>query len=242
MSPASRTSSTRRPTGASRLACCLVLGWSSALAAQSVESKAWEPRAWQEPQEPEADEEDGPRLEAELAASTIFQGGTVAVRSRSPLTVEAHFFGVADNEIGTVGLAWTFSRNGLRVIPGIAWSFGSKNRPAPVVTARWSYEHARWLTQGLWVQSLKAYVPEQVVEDGESEEEVLYASILDGIHVSARVGRAELGPLVEYVRYREEQEWKGGARVAWRVAEGFKLVGQLLVPEVEARAGFVWER
>lgn len=205
------------------------------------------PRAGAPEAEP-ADEagEGAPRYEAEFIASTIFQGGTVAARLRSPLTFEAHFFGVADNEIGTVGLAWTFARNGLRIIPGFAWSFGSENRPAPVVTARWSYEHPRWLTQGLWVQSLNAYVPEPAVEHAgagtDEEETVLFASILDGIHVSARVGGGEIGPLVEYVRYREEQAWKGGARAAWRIGGRFKVVGQLLAPQVEARAGFVWER
>jgi hypothetical protein len=60
--------------------------------------------------------------------------------------------------------------------------------------------------------------------------------------VSARVGRLEVGPLVEHIVYREELEWKGGARVAWRGARGFKIVGQILGPGIEARAGFVWER
>ena len=117
------------------------------------------------------DEEAGegaPRFEAEFIASGIFQGGTVALRLPSPLTFEAHYFGVETNEIGTVGLAWTFSRGGLRVVPGIAWSFGSENRPAPVVTARWSYEHWRRLTQGLWVQSLRADAPTSA---GEHDEE-----------------------------------------------------------------------
>lgn len=225
------------------LAVCLLLAAGSAHAQSAEPSRAQEPS---EPKEAEESEEGEPRFEAEFVASTIFQGGTVAVRSRSALTFEAHFFGVADNEIGTVGLAWTFARNGLRIIPGFAWSFGSENRPAPVVTARWSYEHPRWLTQGLWVQSLEAYVPERVPEHGGEgtgeEETVLYASILDGIHVSARLGRGEFGPLFEYVRYREEQAWKGGARAAWRLGGRFKIVGQLLAPEVEARAGFVWER
>lgn len=187
-------------------------------------------------------EEGGPRYEAELVASTIFQGGTVAARLASPLTVEAHYFGVETNEIGMVGLGWTFSRGRLRLVPGVAWSFGSENRPAPVITARWTYEQRRWLTQGLWVQSLNAYVPEKVDADGEEEEVYRYASILDGIHASLRLGLAELGPLVEYIRYREENEWKAGVRGAWLVGGRFKVVGQVLGPGLEARAGFSWER
>lgn len=223
------------------LAVCLLLG-SGVAHAQSAE-----PTRAPESPEPEESEGGEPRFEAEFVASTIFQGGTVAFRLPSPLTFEAHFFGVETNEIGMVGLAWTFSRGALRVIPGVAWSFGSESRPAPVVTARWSYEHERWVTQGLWVQSLQEYsLPEPGDEHGDepSHEAELqrYASILDGVHVSARLGRVEVGPLVEHIGYREAKEWKAGARVAWAAAEGFKIVGQVLGPGVEARAGFVWER
>jgi hypothetical protein len=224
------------------LAVCLLLGNRSAYAQIAEPTGVQEPA---EPKEAEESEEGEPRFEAELIASTLFQGGTVAARLRSPLTFESHFFGVEDNEIGMVGLAWTFSRGGLRVIPGVGWSFGSENRPAPVITARWSYEHRRWLTQGLWVQSLKAYVPPEVghgEEPAAHEESARRASTLDGVHLSARIGRAEVGGLVEHIVYREAEEWKGGARVAWRFDSGFKVVSQVVGPGVEARAGFVWER
>ena len=59
--------------------------------------------------------------------------------------------------------------------------------------------------------------------------------------MSARIGRLEVGPLVEHIQYREEREWKGGARVAWRVGAGLKIVGQVLGPGAEARAGLAWE-
>jgi hypothetical protein len=94
------------------------------------------------------------------------------------------------------------------------------------------------------VQSLRAYLPPKADEEEEAaaeEEAARHASILDGIHVSARVGRLEAGPLIEHIHYREENEWKAGARVAWRVGSGVKIVGQVLGPDVEARAGLAWE-
>jgi hypothetical protein len=114
-------------------ACLLFGGPTLSLAGQRAEALA--------PQEPAgAEEAEEAPVEAEFVASTIFQGGTVALRLRSPLTLEGHYFGVEDNEIGVVGLAWTFTHRELRIVPGIGWAFGSENRPAPVITVRWSYE------------------------------------------------------------------------------------------------------
>lgn len=126
----------------------------------------------------------------------------------------------------------------------MAWAFQSDGRPGPVITARWSYENARWLTQGLWVQSLRARIPAavEVAEDEHPDDEVRHASILDGVHGSAIVGQWEIGPLVEHIRHREEREWKAGGRVAWRAVEGLKLVAQILGPGAEFRGGLVWER
>jgi len=194
--------------------------------------------------EPRPEEGSPPRIEAEFVASTIFQEATIVVRLNSPLSVDAHWFGVEENDIGVIGLSWNFAWRGLNLTPGLGWAFGHENRPAPVVTARWSYEQRRWLTEGLWVQSLKAHLPERVEEGGgeAAEEEVRYASVLDGVHVSARLGRAELGPLVEHIQYREEREWKGGVRAAWLVTRRVRLVAQVLGPDAEVRGGLAWER
>jgi hypothetical protein len=209
--------------------------------------------AWASPQSPNAagdqpergEEESAPSLETEFVASTSFQEGTVIARLRSPLSLDAHYFGLDDNDIGVVGLSWTFAWRSLRVAPGLAWAFGRDNRPAPTLTARWSYEHPRWVTEGLWVQSLEAHLPQQSEESGGEDvgdDEVRHASVLDGVHFSARIGRAELGPLIEHIQYREEREWKGGVRAAWRVARGIRLIAQLLGPDTEVRGGLAWER
>ncbi len=234
----------------------LVMAIPTATAAQGLAATAGPARPLlfvQEPAEHEEEEEhehEGP-VEGEFVASTIFQGATLAVRLREPLALEMHYFGVEENDIGMVGLAWTFRWRELRVSPGLAWAFGAENRPAPVITARWTFESERWLTQGLFVQSLRAYVPgpgsphegspHEGEEHGGEEAAIRHASILDGIHVSARIGRAEIGPLVENIRYREEHEWKGGVRVAWRVGHHLKLIGQVLGPGTEVRGGLAWE-
>jgi hypothetical protein len=204
--------------------------------AQAQESQAGDP--------PERGGESPPPLEAEFVASTIFQEATVIARLRSPSSLDAHYFGVEGNDIGVFGLSWSLAWRGLNVAPGLGWAFGRENRPGLVLTARWSCEHPRWVTEGLWVQSLQAFLPERAEEgDGESaaEETVRHASVLDGIHVSARLGRAEIGPLVEHIQYREEREWKGGARFAWLVAHGVRLVTQVLGPGAEVRGGMAWK-
>jgi hypothetical protein len=219
----------------------LLLALPTAGAAQTAGSAGRALRAVVAQAQEEPEEEREAPVEGEFVASTIFQGGTLAVRLRDPLLLEMHYFGVDDNEIGMVGLAWAFTWRELRLMPGFAWAFGSESRPGPVITARWTYEAERWLTQGLWVQSLRAQIPDHESEHEGEPADVRHASILDGIHASARIGHLEVGPMVEHIRYREDNEWKGGARGAWRFDNGLKIVGQLLWPDVEARAGLAWE-
>ena len=100
------------------------------------------------------------------------------------------------------------------------------------------------MSEGLWVQYLGTYEAERRGEGGGdalTDVAVRHASILDGVHFSARLGRAELGPLVEHVQYRESREWKGGARAAWLVARGVRLVAQVLGPDPEVRGGLAWQ-
>jgi hypothetical protein len=219
---------------ARQVAAVAVLSWGLV----PVVGSAQEPAAGAE-----AEEEEAPPYEVEFIAGTEFQSGTASVRLRSPLVLDAHYFGVEDNEIGMIGLAWTFQKGGLRVLPGVAWAFGSENKPAPVLTLRWSYDSERWITQGLFVQSLGDYVPAHHDGEGveEDEEVIEHASILDGVHVSAVLGRLELGPMIEHIQYREEDGWKGGARVAWRLGGGVKIAGQIVGPGTEVRAGLAWE-
>ena len=187
-----------------------------------------------------------PFIEAEFGGSHIFQSGGVSLRLGSPLRAELRYFGIDGDDLGVAGLAWEFHLGGLRLLPGVAWAFGRENRPAAAVSARWVYEDDHWLSQGTWVQSLGEYNPprnaEHEHEHGEAPEEVIkYASALDAIHISRKFGRFELGPMVEYIRYREENAWKGGARVAVRLGHSLRLIGQVVGPGTEVRGGFLWE-
>lgn len=187
-----------------------------------------------------------PRIEVELAGSSIFQSGGASLRLGSPLRAEIRYFGVEGNDIGVAGLGWELRVGGLRVIPGVAWGFGRENEPGPMITARWVYEDEHWISQGVWVQSLGEYQqPVAGSEDASATEEmetvVKYAGALDGIHVSRRFGRVEAGPMVEHIRYREENAWKGGGRVAVGLGHSLRLVGQVVGPGTEVRGGFAWE-
>lgn len=194
-----------------------------------------------EPAREDAHENPAP-AEADFVASTEFQSGMAAVRLGSPLFFDTHFFGVETNEIGVIGLAWELRHKGLRILPGLGWSFGSENKPAPVATVRWSFESGNWISQGLWALSLRAHLPDAESEHASEEPDaVAHSSILDGVHVSRRMARLELGPMVEHLRYREENEWKGGLRAAWELGRGVKLVAQAVAPDPEVRVGLAWE-
>jgi hypothetical protein len=200
---------------------------------------------WQEQTVAEGEAEAAAPAEAEFVGSTIFQSGFFGVRVWGPLLVEAHYFGMEDTDAGVTGLSWEFRHRGLRILPGLAWTFSSKNRPGPAATVRWGVETASWVSQGLWAVSLRAgtFEPENTgahESEGDTNAEV-YAHILDGVHVSRRFGRWEAGPMLEHIRYRDENEWKGGARVAWAFGRGFKIVTQAVAPDPELRLGLAWE-
>jgi hypothetical protein len=192
-----------------------------------------------------------PLVEAAFAGSVDFRSGDVSIQLASPLRAELRYFGVDGNEIGMTGLGWEFRWGALRFIPGAAWSFGRENKPGLVLTAHWSFENEHWTSQGAWVQSLSEYAPSveappgherNEAHGGEGESLARYASILDGIHVSRRIGRFEIGPMVEHIQYREQDEWKAGGRVAVRLSHSFRLVAQVVGPGTEVRGGFAWEK
>ena len=233
------------------VSCLLV--WAPPVAAQEEPVPAVEPQEGAaqggkagEAEEAEEAEEEEPSFEAEIAGSTVFQAAAVGARLWSGVWLDAHFFGVEDSEFGLAGLGWEFRWRRLRVIPGLAWAVSSDTGPKLVLTARWHYESERWTTQGLWVQSLQEAFPtaREVGEEHSEHEETLirHGSILDGVHLSARFGRLEAGPIVEHIRYREENAWKGGGRVAWRAGRGLALVSHVMGPDTELRVGLVWER
>jgi hypothetical protein len=78
-------------------------------------------------------------------------------------------------------------------------------------------------------------------EDGESPSAVR-ATVLDNNHLSIRLGPIEAGPLWECIKYRDEKEWKGGARIAARLGRRFKIMFITVGPGIEFRGGVAFER
>jgi hypothetical protein len=128
--------------------------------------------------------------------------------------------------------------------------FGSPAQTAPIFTFRWTLDTHRWFSQGFFAQSLTGHVVQPETESTEetaaktvSEERSVHASILDNNHISVRLGPMEIGGLWERIRYREENEWKGGLRVAARIKKaGIKLIFQAVGPDAEFRGGIAFER
>ena len=110
---------------------------------------------------------------------------------------------------------------------------------APAVTLRWTLETRRWYSQGFLGQSLREHVVES--HNGESPSAVR-ALVLDNNHLSVRLGPIEAGPIWEYIKYRDEKEWKGGARIAARLGQRFKVMFITVGPGLEFRGGVAFER
>jgi hypothetical protein len=177
---------------------------------------------WQEQTVAGGEAEAAAPAEAEFVGSTIFQSGFFGVRVWGPLLVEAHYFGMEDTDAGVTGLSWEFRHRGLRILPGLAWTFSSKNRPGPAATVRWGVETASWVSQGLWAVSLRAgtFEPENRgahESEGDTNAEV-YAHILDGVHVIRRFGRWE--PVRCSSTSGTATKTSGRAARAWRGRSG----------------------
>jgi hypothetical protein len=183
--------------------------------------------------------EPSPQVELEFIASGISRSGTTIFRFWRGLHLEGEYLGSADFDIGITGVSWKFRWKGLALSPGFAVGFGSAAQTASAVTLRWTLETRRWYSQGFVGQSLREHVVES--HDGESPSAVR-ASILDNNHLSVRLGPIEAGPIWEYIKYRDEKEWKGGARIAARLGRRFKVMFITVGPGLEFRGGVAFER
>jgi hypothetical protein len=183
--------------------------------------------------------EPSPQVELEFIGSEISRSGTTILRLWRGLHLEGEYLGSAGFDVGITGVSWKFRWKGLALSPGFAVGFGSAAQTAPAVTLRWTLETRRWYSQGFLGRSLRGHVVEG--HDGESPSAVR-ASILDNNHLSVRLGPIEAGPLWEYIKYRDEKEWKGGARVAARLGRRFKVMLIAVGPGLEFRGGIAFER
>lgn len=178
-----------------------------------------------------------PRVEAEYVASSIFRSANLLVSGPRSLQFEGDYFGTPEFNVGVTGVSWKFQWKALTVAPGFGVVFGKNSRTAPVVSLRWKLETRHWFSQGYYGQPLGRYT---LHEHG--EEISTRSAILDNNHVSFRYSVLEVGPLWEHIEYREENEWKGGVRVAARLGRNFKLIFQGVGPGQEYRGGLAFER
>jgi hypothetical protein len=172
--------------------------------------------------------EEGKFPEIEAILSEDFRSVSYVQPVVRRLNFEGHYFGVEDINVGTVGASWAF-RLGEHVTlsPGIAVYFGEHQTTAPAYSLRWEIEKGWLFSQGLFIQALR------------ESEEFGYPSIWDGNHVSVRWKRLEAGPSWERIHSREENEWKGGGRAAFRILRNLSAVMFVLGPETEVRGGVI---
>lgn len=161
------------------------------------------------------------------------------------LNFEAHYFGVKREveaahgepgaepheqyiDIGTLTASWTFKLGEhIKLIPGFGLYLGDGQETAPSFTFRWDIEKGWFISQGLFVGSLRDF------------EDVGRVNVWDGNHVSVRWKRIQVGPTWERIHTREENEWKGGVRGAVRVARHLSILAFVLAPKTEFRAGVI---
>jgi hypothetical protein len=181
-------------------------------------------------------QEPTPSVEAEFVASDVFRSGSLVARMWKELHFDGQYLGTESADAGITAISWEFRWKALSISPGFGVGFGGGVDTAPMVTLRWRLETRRWFSQGYGAQSLHRQIPEG--ETGNA----IYASVLDNNHISVRLGPTEIGGLWEHIKYREENEWKGGLRGAVRLGHGVKFIVQSVWPDWEFRGGLGFER
>lgn len=183
--------------------------------------------------------------EAEALISDEFRTVSYVQPLTRALNFEMHYFGVKRSEaihdahgeeterdryldVGAISASWDLRLGEhVTVTPGFGVYAGNRQRTSPAFTLRWEVEKAWLFSQGLLVAALR------------ESEGLGRVSIWDGNHVSVRWRRLELGPSWERIHTRDENDWKGGARAAFRLAPHLSAVVFVLAPNHEFRAGLV---
>jgi len=209
---------------------------------ESTETK----EAAQSPTETEQAYSGGYRLpEAEFVGSPSFRSASLVQPLWRDLTVDGHYFGGYENNVGFAGGSWNFHGEGWKLAPGAGVLFGDNGfRTMPGLSLRWGYEHNWFITEGLLVQGLlhTNFFPEGTEpEPGHSAVQSVVPSIADGNHVSARWKRLTAGGTWEHMEFREGREWKGGLRVAYKVSPAFSFTFFAMGPGSEIRGGILFQ-
>ena len=180
---------------------------------------------------------------AEFVGSTSFRSASLVQPVWRELSIDAHYFGGNENNVGFAGGSWTFHGEGWKLAPGFGVSFGDNGfRTMPALTIRWGYEHSWFISEGLLVQGLlHTQFSSEEAEPEPGHPQSVVPFIADGDHVSARWKRLTAGGTWEHMQFREGKEWKGGVRVAYRVASDFSLTFFAMGPGSEIRGGILFQ-
>ncbi len=184
--------------------------------------------------------------EFDFVGSNDYRSVSMVVPIFRGLNVEGHYFGIRVEpefeehlehraerrfgilDAGIINGSYSF-RLGEHIVlsPGFGVFFGEGQKTSPAFTFRWEIEKGRLFSQGLFIQALQG------------SEEFGRVSIWDGNHVSLRVSRFEFGPSWERIHTREENEWKGGGRVAFRILRNLSVFFLVYAPMTEYRGGII---
>jgi hypothetical protein len=197
------------------------------------------------PKEEQNHSEEAKLPEAEFVGSTSFRSASLIQPIWRDLSIDTHYFGGNENNVGFAGGSWTFHGKSWKLAPGFGVSFGDNGfRTMPSLTIRWGYEHNWFVSEGLLVQGLlhTPLLPEGTEpEPGHSGNQSVIPFIADGDHVSGRWKRLTVGGTWEHMQFREGKEWKGGVRVAYRVVSNLSLTFFAMGPGSEIRGGILFQ-
>jgi hypothetical protein len=194
----------------------------------------------------ESEHKDYPLPEVEFVASTLFRSGSVVQPLPKHINLEGHYFGGGATNIGVIGGSYKFHGKRWSIDPGIGVAFGNNNfRTMPALTVRVAYERGWFVAEGLAVYGLLHTTFPSESETGEEIEESTPKSVVpvitDGDHVSARWRRLTVGGTWEHIQFREGDEWKGGARIAYKVLPNTSLTMFIMGPNTDVRGGILFQ-
>jgi hypothetical protein len=173
-----------------------------------------------------------PRPSFEAMSSRVFRTVSAVTPIGHRIVAEVHYFALPEAaprvNVLQSGLSYQFplGQRGF-VAPGIGF-YSGVDHEALSITARWLVEVGPIVSEGLIVQGIDN-------DDGTER-----GQFWDGNHVSLALldRRLEVGPAWEHIHIRDEDEWKGGGRVALRVHPRVLVQAQALAPgETEWRVG-----
>jgi hypothetical protein len=184
--------------------------------------------------------------EADFAASTVFRSGALIQPLLKHVNFEGYYFGGGATDIGVTGGSYKFHGKSWSIDPGMGVAFGGNGfRTMPALTVRLAYERGWFIAEGMAVYGLLHTTFASETEEAEETEEPSPKSVVplitDGDHVSVRWRRLTAGGTWDHIQFREGDEWKGGARIAYKILPNTSLTMFIMGPSTEVRGGILFQ-